>query len=53
MEATLVSQGLDLLLYGMGTVFAFVTLLVGVTSLMSVIEMSPALNFISASFNCS
>ena len=37
MESTLVSQGLDLLLYGMGTVFAFLTLLVGVTSSMSVI----------------
>lgn len=37
MESTLVSQGYDLLLYGMGTVFAFLTLLVGITTLMSVV----------------
>jgi oxaloacetate decarboxylase (Na+ extruding) subunit gamma len=37
MESTLITQGLDLMLYGMGTVFAFLTLLVGITSLMSVI----------------
>ena len=37
MDSALVSQGLDLMLYGMGTVFAFLTLLVGITSLMSVI----------------
>ena len=37
MDATLIDQGIDLLLYGMGTVFAFLTLLVAVTSLMSVI----------------
>lgn len=35
MEATLISQGTDLMLYGMGTVFTFLTLLVGITSLMS------------------
>lgn len=35
MEPTLITQGLDLLLYGMGTVFTFLTLLVGITSLMS------------------
>lgn len=35
MEVTLISQGLDLMLFGMGTVFAFLTLLVGVTHLMS------------------
>lgn len=35
MESTLVTQGLDLMLYGMGTVFAFLTLLVGITTLMS------------------
>lgn len=37
METTLITQGLDLMLYGMGTVFAFLTLLVGITSLMSVV----------------
>ena len=37
MDATLIDQGIDLLLYGMGTVFAFLSLLVAVTSLMSVI----------------
>ena len=35
MDSILISQGLDLLLYGMGTVFTFLTLLVGVTSAMS------------------
>ena len=35
MDSTLISQGLDLMLYGMGTVFTFLTLLVGVTTLMS------------------
>ena len=30
MDSILISQGLDLLLYGMGTVFTFLTLLVGV-----------------------
>lgn len=35
MDSTLISQGLDLMLYGMGTVFTFLTLLVAVTSLMS------------------
>jgi len=35
MDASLISQGLDLLLYGMGTVFTFLTLLVGLTALMS------------------
>jgi oxaloacetate decarboxylase gamma subunit len=35
MEATLISQGTDLMLYGMGTVFTFLTVLVGITSLMS------------------
>ena len=29
MDSTLISQGLDLMLYGMGTVFTFLTLLVG------------------------
>ncbi|ETN91784.1 oxaloacetate decarboxylase subunit gamma [Gammaproteobacteria bacterium MOLA455] len=37
MDSTLISQGLDLMLYGMGTVFTFLTLLVGVTTLMSMI----------------
>jgi len=35
MEVTLISQGLDLMLFGMGTVFGFLTLLVGTTYLMS------------------
>lgn len=35
MEAGLISQGLDLMLYGMGTVFVFLTVLVGSTTLMS------------------
>jgi len=35
MEVTIISQGLDLMLYGMGTVFAFLTLLVGITQAMS------------------
>jgi len=34
-EETLLEQGLDLMLYGMGTVFVFLTLLVIVTALMS------------------
>ena len=37
MDSTLISQGLDLMLYGMGTVFTFLTLLVGITTLMSVV----------------
>jgi oxaloacetate decarboxylase gamma subunit len=39
MDSLLISQGLDLLLYGMGTVFTFLTLLVGITSIMSGIVM--------------
>lgn len=35
MESTLIDQGLDLMLYGMGIVFAFLTLLVFMTTLMS------------------
>ena len=44
MEVTLIAQGLDLMLFGMGTVFTFLTLLVGVTHLMSatVEFLSPA-----------
>lgn len=43
MDALLISQGLDLMLYGMGTVFTFLTLLVGLTGLMSraVMHFSP------------
>ena len=37
MESTLITQGMDLMLYGMGTVFTFLTLLVGITSLMSLV----------------
>ncbi|MBT6798246.1 MAG: OadG family protein [Porticoccaceae bacterium] len=44
MEATLIDQGLDLMLFGMGTVFTFLTLLVGVTHVMSVVvnKIAPA-----------
>ena len=35
MDSILIAQGLDLLLYGMGTVFTFLTLLVAVTTVMS------------------
>lgn len=37
MDSLLIAQGLDLLIYGMGTVFTFLTLLVGITSLMSML----------------
>lgn len=37
MQQTLIQQGLDLLFYGMGTVFVFLTLLVIGVALMSVI----------------
>ena len=35
MKVDLIQQGVDLMLYGMGTVFTFLTLLVGAVSLMS------------------
>lgn len=35
MNSMIITQGLDLMLYGMGTVFTFLTLLVGVTLAMS------------------
>lgn len=35
MQSSLLEQGLNLMLYGMGTVFVFLTLLVFATSLMS------------------
>ena len=35
MQATLVDQGLNLMMYGMGTVFVFLTVLVLATTLMS------------------
>lgn len=35
MNANLIDQGLNLLIYGMGTVFVFLTILVGATTLMS------------------
>ena len=43
MDSLLISQGLNLMLYGMGTVFTFLTLLVGLTGLMSsaVMRFSP------------
>ena len=34
-QATLIQQGIDLLIYGIGTVFVFLTVLVAVTRLMS------------------
>ncbi|MGB0449437.1 MAG: OadG family protein [Porticoccaceae bacterium] len=37
MDSTLITQGLDLMLYGMGTVFTFLTLMVGITTLMSMV----------------
>jgi len=37
MEVDLFQQGVDLMLYGMGTVFAFLILLVGAIHLMSLI----------------
>jgi len=37
MQPTLIDQGLDLMLYGMGTVFVFLTILVFATSLMSLL----------------
>ncbi len=39
MEAGLLAQGVELMLVGMGTVFVFLTLLVGATTLMSSIVM--------------
>ena len=35
MDSIIITQGLDLMLYGMGTVFTFLTLLVAVTLVMS------------------
>lgn len=35
METTLIDQGVSLMLYGMGTVFVFLTILVFATTLMS------------------
>lgn len=37
MDSTLIEQGFDLMLYGMGIVFTFLTLLVFTTTLMSAI----------------
>lgn len=37
MQESLISQGLDLMLFGLGTVFVFLAVLVVVTSLMSVV----------------
>jgi oxaloacetate decarboxylase gamma subunit len=56
MDSALVTQGLDLMLFGMGTVFAFLTLLVGITSLMSLVvnklvvevEMAPVAPVLSS-----
>jgi len=44
MQTTLIDQGLDLMLFGMGTVFVFLTILVFATLLMSrvVATLSPA-----------
>ncbi|EPJ52180.1 MAG: hypothetical protein OFPI_14980 [Osedax symbiont Rs2] len=43
MEESLISQGLSLMVFGMGFVFVFLTLLVGVTMLMSklVVKFEP------------
>ena len=55
MQQTLVQQGFDLLLYGMGTVFVFLTLLVIGVSLMSIIISryfaEPEPEPVKASFN--
>ena len=37
MQQTLMQQGVDLLIYGMGTVFVFLTVLVFITMLMSAV----------------
>lgn len=37
MDAAIIEQGIDLMLYGMGTVFIFLTVLVFSTSLMSIL----------------
>ena len=44
MQPTLIDQGLNLMLFGMGTVFVFLTLLVFATGLMSrlVMRIAPA-----------
>ena len=39
MESGLLAQGFELMLVGMGTVFVFLTLLVGATTLMSSVAM--------------
>lgn len=43
METTLIDQGFSLMLYGMGTVFVFLTILVFATTLMSKVvnKLSP------------
>ena len=35
MDTTIIDQGLELMLFGMGTVVLFLTLMVGITTLMS------------------
>ncbi len=42
MQDDLIAQGVELMLVGMGTVFAFLTVLVGATSLMSTLVMRRA-----------
>ena len=42
MESGLLSQGVELMLVGMGTVFFFLTALVGATTLMSTLVMKRA-----------
>jgi oxaloacetate decarboxylase gamma subunit len=51
MQPTLLEQGLNLMLVGMGTVFVFLTVLVGAMSLMAVIvrRLSPAVADAAAS----
>lgn len=39
MESELIAKGLELMLVGMGTVFVFLTLLVGATTIMSALAM--------------
>jgi len=49
MQDTLIDQGISLMLYGMGTVFVFLTIMVAATTIMSklVNKLSPELQAVS------
>jgi oxaloacetate decarboxylase gamma subunit len=51
MQPTLLDQGLNLMLVGMGTVFVFLTVLVGAMTIMAVVvrRLSPAASDAAAS----